>query len=134
MEYGRMIHLILSKIKSQHDIATLVIPSTTSYTNQQLTETITTIIQHPLLQPYFTGEGIILNEQEIILPNGTIHRPDRIVIINNHVAIIDYKTGQPHPSHEEQINTYAQHMQEMGYPNTKKILVYIDLNEVVEIQ
>jgi ATP-dependent exoDNAse (exonuclease V) beta subunit len=40
-------------------------------------------------------------------------------------AIIDYKTGNFNPKHQEQLNNYKETVQKMGYDVAEKILVYI---------
>ncbi len=61
-------------------------------------------------------------------------RPDRVVISNNKATVIDYKTGVRTEEHDEQINTYATALEELGYDVEEKLLVYLkDVIEVVKV-
>jgi RecB family endonuclease NucS len=41
-------------------------------------------------------------------------------------VVIDFKTGKPNPSHENQIKEYAQKLREMGYKSIRTMLLYTD--------
>jgi len=75
---------------------------------------------------FFTTENNVKNESEIITENGLILRPDRMVINNQRVTLIDYKTGKKAQKYYEQLYTYADALKTMGYLVENKILVYID--------
>ena len=92
----------------------------------QLKETVQQIIWHPKLKSFFTAENNVKNESEIITENGLILRPDRMVINNQRVTLIDYKTGKKAQKYYEQLYTYADALKTMGYLVENKILVYID--------
>ncbi len=65
---------------------------------------------------------------------GEILRPDRIVISQNEVCIIDYKTGKENtPKYQRQLKDYEWAFQKMGYQNIKKLLVYIEDFKVIEV-
>jgi len=93
-------------------------------------------LHHPKLKKYFSVGLKVKNEEDILLENGKVIRPDRLVFMPDGITIIDYKTGAPLASHEEQILTYRSHIVSMGYPVISCVLVYIneecvELNEVV---
>ena len=58
-------------------------------------------------------------------------RPDRVVLKDDELVIIDYKTGVKDKEHNDQIDSYAHYFSQLGYKNIKKILVYI--NEGIEV-
>ncbi len=74
-----------------------------------------------------------MNEKDILLAGGHTVRPDRLVFRKHEVIIIDYKTGQEEEYHQQQLNGYAGKLQQMGYTNIKKYLLYIDEEKVVEV-
>ena len=41
-------------------------------------------------------------------------------------VVMDFKTGQPAPEHKAQIARYGSLLQQMGYPNVLKMLIYLD--------
>ena len=72
------------------------------------------------------------NEYEIITKDKRIFIPDRINFSGDSVTIIDYKTGRYSSKHVDQINGYAELLNEMKYKIDKKILVYIDKDIVIK--
>jgi len=75
---------------------------------------------------------IVYTEQEIVTSEKNIIIPDRLVINNNNVTIIDYKTGNPDKKYHEQLNKYAKTLENLNYVIEKKILVYINSKISVE--
>ncbi|MCG0015448.1 UvrD-helicase domain-containing protein [Winogradskyella immobilis] len=131
IERGNLVHLILSKINTSHDIEFVL----TDFINSgeikesdasKLKKSITNIITHPDLKNYYTDSYTIYNEQDIITTNGNIIRPDRLVIKDNQAIIIDYKTGAEDIKHKSQLDNYTSVINNMGYNVLKKILVYIN--------
>ena len=49
-----------------------------------------------------------------------------MVFDNENVVLIDYKTGRKDPGHKEQILSYANAIEKMGYLVTERLIVYID--------
>jgi ATP-dependent exoDNAse (exonuclease V) beta subunit len=99
-----------------------------------LAEQLTGIIQDPRLSPYFQAEVKQHREREIITADGDILRPDKVVFNPHQTVVIDYKTGKKHEKdHSRQITRYAEVLVQMGYPTVKKILVYLDTREIVEV-
>jgi len=89
------------------------------------------VVKHSGLISLFENNNIIKNECSIIDKNGKVLRPDRVVIKDNTLHIIDFKTGEPLPKHKKQINEYGDIFSSLGYPNISKILVYV--NDTVEL-
>ena len=98
---------------------------------ENILKTINEIINHQDLKPFYTQDYTIYNERDILTSSGQIIRPDRLAIKDNHVTIIDYKTGLPNPKYEEQLDMYANYLKEMGYVISNKMLVYV--NETIKV-
>jgi len=137
IEKGNLIHDIMSKVFTADDVELALQESldeaiiTPEQTNQ-LKPILQEIIEHPKLKSLYSKNLNIYNERDIITKNGIIIRPDRLVIDNNKVTIIDYKTGEEHQKHIYQLNTYQKTLEEMGYIVEEKLLVY--LNENLDIK
>lgn len=81
---------------------------------------------------WFPGEpSKILDEREIITPDGTTLRPDRVVLKPDGVDIVDYKFAQERGTHIKQVRRYAELYREMGYSNVHAYLWYVDKNEIL---
>ena len=75
------------------------------------------------------------NEKEIVDEKGNTFKIDRLVVRQDIVEVIDYKTGETvSGSHVEQIRHYGKLAAEI-YPDKKirKFLLYIDEGKVVEV-
>jgi ATP-dependent exoDNAse (exonuclease V) beta subunit len=131
IEYGNVIHEILSLVKTIDDVALAITKAIedgliTVAQHEVVFETINKIVTHVDLQSYFDENYEILNEQTIIQKEGKALKPDRIVIKpNKEVYLLDYKTGQHQAKYQLQLESYQGAIEKMGYQVTKKALIYI---------
>ncbi len=131
IEYGNIVHEILSFIKTKLDIELALTKAIEMgliriQQKETIRETILQIVNHVELTPYFDNDGQVLNEQTIIQKNSQTIKPDRIVIhAKNEVYLLDYKTGTHHKKYENQLENYKITIENMGYKVVKKALVYI---------
>ena len=75
----------------------------------------------------------ILNETELIDTDGTLHRPDRVVITDGKVQIIDFKFGAHDKKYVSQVKRYADIWKRMGYADVSAYLWYVKTGEVMVI-
>jgi hypothetical protein len=87
---------------------------------------------YKLLKKYFEQNVQIFNEREILTAEKNVVIPDRLVIEDNKVTIIDYKTGLPDNKHVKQIEKYGIALENLNYSVDKKLLVYIGEELIVE--
>ena len=128
---GNLIHDLMAKVYTMEDIQTVVaamvvngqIPQMESSTYEELARK---IVSHEKLSSYYTKNVKSLNEIELLDIDGTIIRPDKMVVSNENVVLIDYKTGAQSPSHKNQLQHYEEIISKMGYFVTHKIVVYIN--------
>jgi ATP-dependent exoDNAse (exonuclease V) beta subunit len=131
IEKGNLVHLLLSKIYTQMDIPIAIQESIgqgliTKPQGQQLSKVLKSIVTHPKLKRYYGNEVTVYNEREIMTEKGKIIIPDRLVVQKNRrIVIIDYKTGNFNPKYQQQLDNYAETVQQMSYHVEKKILVFI---------
>ena len=136
IEFGNILHEIMSYIvaKEDTDFAIQKAIENGLITISQLhifKDKVEQIISNNDLSDFFNGQGMVYNE-ETILKNGYKNlKPDRVVVFNNEVYLLDYKTGEKNQKHQNQINEYAFVLQEMNYTIAKKALVYI--GEKIEV-
>ncbi len=134
---GNLVHHIMSLIKTKEDVlpalGSLIQSGVLSIQDKdEVHERIQMIITHPKLAPYYKEGNLVKNEKDIITKNGSILRPDRVVISNNHATIIDYKTGKPNTRYHEQIQSYADALFDIGYQIENKIIIYINEEVIPE--
>ena len=91
-------------------------------------------LDNPTVHQWFKPGLQVKTEAEILLPDGTIARPDRIVFVNGEVQVIDYKFGElQSEKHRQQVLRYVDHLHRMGYSSVKSYLWYVTLNKVTVI-
>ncbi|MBN4062153.1 UvrD-helicase domain-containing protein [Bacteroidales bacterium AH-315-I05] len=136
--YGKLLHLALSKITTENDVTKalgeLFLEGTITADEQnELKKTITALFSKETIKPFF-AEGLkVKTEAEILLENGDILRPDRLILSENSAVVIDYKTGAKQPAHIEQIKKYGNALLEMNYQNVEMYLIYTEVMEVEKI-
>jgi nitrite reductase/ring-hydroxylating ferredoxin subunit len=74
----------------------------------------------------------IKTETELFLNDGEIIRPDRVVICPDHLAVIDFKTGDKKAEHTKQIQQYKYTLAKVSKKPVKAFLVYLP-GDVVEV-
>ena len=128
---GNVIHTILSAIYTTADLGrALQMAIQKGFIKDQEKQEIKTIVKrvlyHQDLNHFYETGYEVLNERDLLMANGTIQRPDRVVLKDNHATIIDYKTGERNAKYHNQLNTYAESFSNMGYIIDHKIIVYIN--------
>ena len=133
---GRKVHEILSYILVKEDLDSAFKKALREglIVNSELPELrslLERVLNHKELQTYFSEGLKVKNEEDILLANGKVIRPDRLVFGELGITIIDYKTGEPLQSHEEQILGYSAHIKQMGYSVSSCVLAYINEDSIV---
>jgi ATP-dependent exoDNAse (exonuclease V) beta subunit len=137
INFGVIIHEIMSKIRTEYDVSEIVNQylyngTINAWEKQKILKIIQEIINHKELKKYYAQNVQILNEREILTSENTVVIPDRLVIENNKATIIDYKTGKPDKKHHRQLEKYGIALENLGYSINKKVLVYISEELLIE--
>ena len=131
IEYGNVIHEILSFVKTKNDVDLAVskaIENGLINAEQRniVNDTIDKIVNHPVLEMFFAEGNQVLNEQIIIRKEGAVVKPDRMVVSKEGVVfLLDYKTGVYNAKYKKQLEEYEVAIELMGFKVEKKTLVYI---------
>ena len=130
IEFGNIIHQILSYILTKNDLQSALTKSVDEGLIQQsqksiFEDKIKQIIHHPELEAFFNPNYTVFTEHNIISPNEINLKPDRLVIHNSEAFLIDYKTGAPDDKHKKQLANYVRVIEKMNLKVTKKVLLYI---------
>ncbi len=85
------------------------------------------------LMPFFLEDWEVKNEQIILQESGDSYVPDRLMIKNNKVKIIDYKTGTTSQmeEHKKQVNRYYKALKKMGFKEISKYIIYTEENNKI---
>ena len=127
---GILIHDLLGEVDHQEEIGSVIenalaLGRISRSEKARYTNLLLNIVNHPELKGYFDKDLTIYKEQDILVPEKSFIRPDRVVKTHSHWAIIDYKTGKYSVKHEYQINRYSEIIHDMTQEQCKKFLVYI---------
>lgn len=76
---------------------------------------------------------MVFNEVSIIDTDGQIYRPDRVVVSEGKVTIIDYKFGEHRNSYVRQISGYVDIWKKRGYSQVHAYLWYVQTGEVMDL-
>ena len=85
----------------------------------------------PLNKVWLDGEHLV--EKEIIIPDGTSYRPDRVIKKDNNTYLIDFKTGTPKTSDKKQIKYYEKLLETLNFRNIKSFLIYTEDGKSVAV-
>ena len=130
IEFGNIMHEILSFVKTADDIPLAVIKAIesgliTQTQKEEVSAMLFKVVTHPELTVFFSEATTIFNEQSIIAPGMQTIKPDRVVVKGTKAYLLDYKTGVHLKKYENQLQNYQLALTEMGLQVAKKVLVYI---------
>lgn len=94
-------------------------------------------LKHPKVKEWFSGTWELYNECAILYrENGALQtrRPDRVMIKDGEVIVVDFKFGKPYPEYEAQVREYMDLLKGMGYERVSGYLWYVFYNQLEEIK
>ncbi|MCX7918658.1 MAG: UvrD-helicase domain-containing protein [bacterium] len=149
-ERGELIHRILSEIEFldqdsnlDQQLNGIIDKDTTlsdkSLDSQGLIQSLIPFLSNPDVKEYFTSKPgrRVLREQELVAPDGRLFRLDRIVLDDDRITAVSYKTGTESDREElyhAQVKQYLELVSAI-YPHkpVEGYIGYIDLNRLVKI-
>ncbi len=136
---GVVLHELFSGIRDLTDLPALVgrlagegkIPE---HDREALADFVRQACSKEEVASWFAPGAKVKTESDLLMPDGTLHRPDRVVILPDCVKVIDYKFGnRTSPEHVRQVREYMAILKDMGYPDVKGYLWYVSLNRTVQV-
>lgn len=88
----------------------------------------------PEARDWYSGEWKLFAEQTIIYHENNvleIRRPDRVMMKEDRVVVVDFKFGSPREKHKKQVGEYMDLLGRMGYENVEGYIWYVE-NEALE--
>ncbi|MEI6348061.1 MAG: UvrD-helicase domain-containing protein [Bacteroidota bacterium] len=134
-QFGILLHNTMSYINSVDDVnLALDISQRVSNLDDEIVITlkkqINSIVNHPELIRFFQPGSTVYNEIDVVDADAKVHRPDRVVCIQDEVAVIDFKTGIINEHYHNQINAYKDLYLQLGYKNINGYIVYANPDSV----
>jgi len=138
--HGNIMHALFAAINTPDDVDKaverftsdgLILPAE----KDAYKDKIRSYIQNPQVKDWFSGKYTVYPEFSIIVKEkGTVttKRPDRVLLSDDTTLVIDYKFGEPHRSHETQMQEYLSLLQTMNYTNIEGYIWYVEKGEVLK--
>lgn len=136
---GKLIHEVLSLITTAKDLPRAVkrielegkIGSDEA--DKMLAELKALLSDHEI-KSWFDGTFRIVNERNILTGANGIKRPDRIMISENQVIVVDYKSGDVESDkYKYQLRSYMRELRNCGYENVSGFIWYTRQNKRVAV-
>ena len=141
-DYGILMHRAFSEMKTAGDlkkaIHSLIIQgfiTDNERTTSDLRQKIEEALRHPNAAAWFDGSWEVHTEADMLLPGagGAVQqlRPDRVMIKDGKVVVVDYKFGElEQANYETQVKKYISCLQDTGYNQVEGYLWYVSKNKV----
>ncbi len=138
-KYGALMHEILSSIRTSKDIPyTIEKYYLEGIINKEELKDITvrleTLLASPQVKEWFDGSIThVLNEVDILFGNSS-KRPDRVMIKDTQVTVVDYKFGeQIDKRYQYQVRNYMKLIRQIGYNQVQGFIWYVGLDKIEEV-
>jgi len=131
-ERGTVLHGILSKVTVPSDLPSAVREAfeagEISGEKECLDLLAPAVASHP---EWFPQDGsCVLAETSLVDDDGQVYRPDRVIIRDGEVTVVDYKFGEKNPRYRRQVDRYASIYRKMGYGKVSAAIWYVISGEV----
>lgn len=137
---GKLFHEILSYIENRSDVADaverLVLEGKIQGNERaEFISLLDKLLSKEEVATWFNGSYRILNETSILQPSTDVSRPDRVMLGESGVIVVDYKsTDKKSSAHNKQVKGYMALLQGMEYPNVEGYVWYLKSNELLKVE
>ena len=138
INYGLLMHDILARIVSKNELPGVLDDVMkegiiASNERQELEQKLRQALSGELPSRWFSGSDTYWIERDILLPGGSVRRPDRVVITDEGATVIDFKFGAEHPSHIRQVQDYSGIVARMTGGPAGGYVWYVDSGSIIEV-
>ena len=137
---GKLIHELFSFIETRSDVESamqrmILEGKISADQTKELLYSVKVLMDNPLAIEWFDGSCKVLNETTIIQPGFNLLRPDRVMIQNGRVIIVDYKsTAIVNSNHQHQVQSYMKTIENMGYTQVDGYVWYLKSNRILNVK
>ena len=134
---GKLIHEILSLINTTGDLQKAVKRIETegkigSDESAKMITELNDLLSDPEVKSWFEGTFRVVNERNILTGANGVKRPDRIMIGEDRVVVVDYKSGElESDNYKYQLRTYIRELKNCGFENVSGYIWYTKTNKRV---
>lgn len=124
IDRGRLLHTLFSAIRTKDDVdeavSRLVFEGviTSPETEADIRQLTHRALAQPQVAEWYDGTWRLFTECDIIWTEGgrlCTRRPDRVMMKQRRIVVVDFKFGSPRRSHAAQVQQYMQLLAGMGY-------------------
>lgn len=136
---GKLIHEILSLIETSADLGKAVKRVETegkigAQEAGKMVEELTGLLNDPEVKSWFDGTFRVVNERSILTGLNGLKRPDRIMIGDDRVVVVDYKSGETESDkYKYQLLSYIRELKNCGYRNISGYIWYTRSNKRLKV-
>ena len=141
---GQLLHQVFASIRTENElpqaISRLVFEGVLESEKQaeQIEELARWALAHPHVRDWYDGTWELYNECSIIYAdeagNLQTRRPDRVMMKDGKVIVVDFKFGKKKQGYRSQVKEYMNLLTQMGYSNVKGYLWYVFENELENVR
>ncbi len=139
IDYGNLMHGIFSMIASHSDVDRAVDRiRREGMIGREEAEKIRSEIRQILhIEPFrgwFDGSWKVIAERDILDRAGALKRPDRVMMKEDRLIVVDYKFGHTRAAaHKQQVQQYTRILRQMNYRDVEGYIWYVLLGELIKI-
>ena len=129
--FGSVFHDVMAKTESKKQIEIVVNDFFnrglfSKHEKNKVVKMAKSVFNNKKLSHFYVNSDNIYREREIYLSDGKVIKPDRMIFHeNNEVSILDYKTGKPKISDNNQIINYISELEKNSYRVREAFLIYL---------
>ena len=138
--FGNLVHLSLSYIYNVSDINAIThkmiaeeYEGNNPTIQNKLKDTLESVWKIFEEKNWTNKDWKIKNEPDLTDSDGILHRPDRLLINDNKVVVLDFKTGAEDAAYHDQVKLYGELLTKMGYTIEGLFLIYTNSLKLVEV-
>ena len=142
IQQGELLHQLFAYLRTTEDLSTALKRLrmegviTSDEQEKEIEKLANWALGHPKVKEWFTGDWELYNECTIISTyKGKVktQRPDRVMMKDGEVVVVDFKFGKKHADYHGQVRHYMSLLASMGYSHIRGYLWYVFNNEVEEV-
>ena len=140
---GQVMHSLFSMIRTPNDVPGAIarlrmegIIESDKH-EQQTLKLVNWALKHPQVKEWFSGKWSLYNECAILYRENEelqTRRPDRVMMKDGEVIVVDFKFGKPYPEYNIQVKEYMDLLHGMGYEQVSGYLWYVFYNQLEKIE
>lgn len=140
---GQMLHNLFASIDTREDLPSAIerLLFEGVIESAEKAEEIRKVAERALnldeVKDWYSGEWTLYNECSIIYNDGQgkmqTRRPDRVMMKDDEVIVVDFKFGKKKPEYSTQVREYMSLLSEMGYTDIKGYIWYVYSGELENV-